>query len=519
MSLYNQIRARRSLIDTVMFRALSQAATILSYIIMVRGMRKEDFGVFNLLYSFIPVVSTLASLGLEQTLRRYQPEYLHAGNVRAAGWLVRFVSAARFGTNVVIIGVLLLSWNYVAPIFHLTPYRGAFVLFSFLIVLYFQFLILQMTLASHMLHRYSVGAVVVLSVGKLVTYSALVVMSSLTLEHAILADTLAYFLAYLFVRTVYRSHCRRNDSSGPYKPSPQERRRLLSYGLFNNFNDAGSLLLDTRIDNFFIAAFIDPISVAIYSFYTRLAEMVANISPVRLFDNVIQPLFFATKKDEAARRLPQYFTLLLNLNLVPYWPFMAFSLAYHSELVAVVFGGKYIEHSWLLPLLMAFSMLNSVATPVTLIAQYEERVAIILLSKVTVLYNIAAMLILLPIAGLYGAALARGSAVALKNAFIWWHVRHRAIWGNVLPLVLTGSAIWGAVVLVCVGLKRAVSAPAVVHLGMGAVVCAVGLLVYLRSPALSRSDRALLQSLFHGKEARALQRLGILRPARGDASS
>ena len=74
MAVYTRGRARRSLIDTVMFRALSQIATVAGYIVMVRGMAKEDFGVFNLLYAFIPVISTVASLGLEQTLRRYQPQ-------------------------------------------------------------------------------------------------------------------------------------------------------------------------------------------------------------------------------------------------------------------------------------------------------------------------------------------------------------------------------------------------------------------------------------------------------------
>ena len=103
MSLYTRGRARRALIDTVTYRAMSQVATILGYVVMVRGMTKEDFGVFNLLYSFIPVISTFASLGLEQTLRRYQPEYLRAGNRSAAAWLVRFVASARFGTNVILL--------------------------------------------------------------------------------------------------------------------------------------------------------------------------------------------------------------------------------------------------------------------------------------------------------------------------------------------------------------------------------------------------------------------------------
>lgn len=518
MSLYNQSSARRSLIDTVLFRALSQAATIIGYVVLVRGMRKEDFGVFNLLYSIIPVVSTIASLGLEQTLRRYQPEYLLTGNSRGAAWLVRFVSNARLGTNLLVIGIVLLAWNHIAPIFQLTPYRGAFMLFALLLLLHFQVQILQMTLASHMLHRYSVGAVVVMAIAKLIAYVALSRVNALTLEHAIIADTIAYALAFTFLRGIYRSRCRDRDDYRTYQPSGDERRRLLRYGLYNNFNDAGTLLLDSSLDNFFIAAIIDPVSVAAYAFYTRLIEMTSNASPLRLFDNVIQPMFFATPRSEADRRVPQYFTLLLNLNFVPQWPVLAFSLAYHAELVTVVFGGKYVEHSWLLPVIMGFSLVNSIGTPVTLVAQYDERAGLMLLSKVTALVNVAAMLLLVPIAGLYGAALARGTSVALKNGFIWWHVRHRAAWRNALPFIVTSVLLWGLVVLVCLGMKAFVPAPPIVQLVLGAGACGCALLLHLRSPAICSSDREMIGSLLHGKEARALRWLGLL-PAPGAAGS
>jgi O-antigen/teichoic acid export membrane protein len=197
---------------------------------------------------------------------------------------------------------------------------------------------------------------------------------------------------------------------------------------------------------------------------------------------------------------------------VPQWPVLAFALAYHAELVQVVFGGKFVEYSWLLPLIVGFGMIESVAVPVTLVAQYEERAGLILLSKVTIAYNILAMLLLVPLAGLYGAVLARGSAVALKNGFIWWHVRHRAVWGNALSFLLSGTALWGGVALLCIALKTSVAAPAVVHLALGAVLCGAAVLLYVRTPAIARTDRDILASLFHGREARTLERLGILKP-------
>ena len=150
MALYSRDNARRSLIDTVAYRAISQVATALGYVVLVRGMTEQDFGVFNLLYAFIPFVSTFASLGLDQTLRRYQPEYLRSGNTAAAAWLVRLVASARFGTNVILLSLMLLGWNYFAPFFKLAPYKAEFAVFCVLVLLYFQASILQLSLASHM---------------------------------------------------------------------------------------------------------------------------------------------------------------------------------------------------------------------------------------------------------------------------------------------------------------------------------------------------------------------------------
>ena len=80
MKPYSKGRVRRSLFHTVFFRALSQLATVASYVVLVRGMTEQAFGILNLLYAVIPVISTTASLGIEQTMRRYQPEYLQSGN-------------------------------------------------------------------------------------------------------------------------------------------------------------------------------------------------------------------------------------------------------------------------------------------------------------------------------------------------------------------------------------------------------------------------------------------------------
>lgn len=509
MALYDRSKARRSLFDTITYRVASQVATALGYVILVRAMSKADFGVFNLLYSFIPLVGTAASLGLEQTLRRYQPEYLRNGGTRAAAWLVRRVAALRLATNLVVLGAVLLAWHHVAPRFDLGPYRTDFAIFCVLILLHFQTQVLQLTLAAHMLHRFSVGSVAMLSFGKLVWYSALLTAGALSLRTAIYADMLSYVVIYIFLRITYHKQCTSGLSKEPYRPTAAERTRLVKYGAFNNFNDAGTLFLDSRIDNFFIAAFMNSVAVGIYSFYMRLTEMAVNLLPVRLFDNIIQPMFFAIKPEEADARVPQYFTFV-NANLAVLWPILTFSLAYHAELVSAVFGGKFIEQSWLLPMIVGFATLNSFSTPVALVAQFEEKPHIQLLSKVFALYNVAALLLLIPYMGLYGAALAIGSSQILKNGFVWWNVRRRAVWLNAAASALGSAALWGATAAACYGIKTVVHAPALVQLIMGAPLIGIVALLHIRGPIFCASDRELLVRLFQGREVRVLRALGLL---------
>jgi len=508
--IYTGGHARRSLVDTVTFRLLSQITTPLALIIQVRGMTEHDFGVYSLLYTFIPVVGTLLSLGLEQVMMRYQPEYLRAGNKKGAAWLMRRIAVGRLSTNILLICVVLLCWNLVAPLFKLTPYRATFAIFSLLILIQFQSRILQLALASHMMHKYSVGSTVTLSVVKLITYATLYFTHHFTVEAAIFSDIIAYACAYTMLRYIYNKRCLVPEARGAYTPTPEEKKRLFKYGLYNNFNDAGVFLLYSTVDNFFIAAYLDTLSVGIYAFYSRLRQMVVNVLPAKQFENIVQPMFFAIPADQADRNVPRYFSFLLNMNFLLQWPALAFATAYHHEIVQLIFHSKFIESSWLLPVVMGFATLNVVADPVSLVAQYEEKAHVLLLSKLFAAYNVLAMFLLVPWLGIYGAAIAAGTAQTAKNLFVWWYVRDRAVWTNARASVLSSVGIWGTVVGLCYGIKTVLHAPALVQVVVGALIFIPAGLLYIRTPALSRSDREILKTVTPGKATGIMQRVGFL---------
>jgi O-antigen/teichoic acid export membrane protein len=508
--MYSRERARRSFVDSAVLRVVSQISTAVGYVILVRALPTESFGVYSLFYTSIAAIAAALSLGLEQVLQRYSPEYLRAGNEPAAARLVRVVASGRFAVNVLLLAVILVAWNYLAPFVHVAPYRSAFAIFCVLILLHFQVNVLQLALGSHMLHRFSVAAIVLLSLVKLVGYCLLAWTHRATLETAILVDIVAYACAYVGQRIVYHRKALTQNARIPYQFTPAERKRMVRYGVLNNFNDAGGLLLYSTLDNFVIAAFLGTVSVGIYSFYSRLRMMVYNALPVSQFQNVINPLFFSIPSANAPYSVPKYFSLLVNLNLFVQWPILAYVTAYHREIVQVMLAGKFVEYSWLLPMFMAFSLLTGVSGPVSLVAQYEEKAGMLLLSKLFAGYNVVAMLVLVPYFGVYGATLASGTAQVLKEAFIWWSVRKRAVWLNAWASLASSIGLWGAAVVVCYGLKALLPVPDLVHLLLGLVVCCAVGVIYIRSPVLSASDRSIMTSIIGERAAHVMRRIGFL---------
>jgi O-antigen/teichoic acid export membrane protein len=510
MELYSRGRARRALFHTVGFRAVSQVSTVLSFWVLVRGLSEQSLGVYSLLYSVIPVAATMASLGLDQALRRFQPEYLQEGNTAAAAWLVRVVIRLRLGSNLALLLVILLGWSIVSPVFHLADQRSNFLLFSLVVLLYFQTTILQSSLASHMLQSHSVGSVALLSISKLLSYLVVYALLDFTLRAAIVADIVAYSITYAFLSFAHWRYCRPPPEERGYRPVLEERKRVRRYAIANNFNDNSSLLLFVQTDNFFIAALMNPLAVGAYAFYARINEMVGNLIPTRLFDNVLQPMFFSTKAEQAAERLPRYVTLLINICLMVQWPLFAYTLVYHHELIAVAFHGKFLQYSPLLPVIIGFALTNNViSTPITMTALYDERASLILKSQLFGIYQIVAMFALIPLMGLYGAAIATGTLHLFRNLWVWWHVRATARWLNFRAAVTAGGLIWAIAIGASMTIKVTLKVPALIHLVVGAMVCAAALLVFARSSAISSSDREILASVLHGRESMLLRWLGL----------
>ena len=199
---------------------------------------ETEFGVYSLFYAMLPVVGTLLSFGMEDTLRRYQPEYLRQGENRLAHWLTRRIGQLRLITTFLFLLIVFAFWNQIAPLFKIADYREHFMLFAVLMLSHFQCQLLSISLSAHLMQKYSVGLTAVFSIVKLAGYGVAVAVWNLDLWTAILADVVAYCVFFVGLKYAYllKADHRRGTMS---RFAPQEVKRLIRYATYYSFNDAG----------------------------------------------------------------------------------------------------------------------------------------------------------------------------------------------------------------------------------------------------------------------------------------
>jgi O-antigen/teichoic acid export membrane protein len=206
-----------------------------------------------------------------------------------------------------------------------------------------------------------------------------------------------------------------------------------------------------------------------------------------------------------------YFKLLVKLSYLFMIPATAYVAVAHRDIFEIVFGGKFQEFSSLLVWLFCFASLTAFEKPLTLLMQLHEKAAIILMAKLSGLYNILALLALVPSYGVYGAAVATGSAEILRQAFQWWFVRHDASFRNMgkfFGLTITGWLIFYALL----AWAQNYIGSAIWRLVLSTIFGAIWWLVYIRLPLFNHEERSAISRAAGPRSRNLLKLIGILKP-------
>lgn len=468
--------------------------SILGTVLLVRLISEHDYGVYSLFYSIISQFALFASFGLVNTLQRYIPEYYANGEFIIAHRLYRMASMIRLLSNILLLCMILLFWDSLSPLLKIEAYKNYFILFSFILVFHFQWGLMETCLSSYFLHQYTQTMASLFTLLKLIGY-CFVLFTDKILWAVLVVELIAYAVLFTGLQIVYRNKIP-VDAGKLNSFSAQERKRLVRYAFFYNFNDAGSSILAPDFDNFIIAMYMNPIAVGAYAFCQRITKMLQHMFPVTYLIEVIRPAFFSLGLDAGQAQRTLMFQLLIKITYITTIPLFIGVVLLGQDMIELFFGGKFIEYSPVLSTIFFVAVLNAFQTPLGLAAMLKERADIMLYSKIFAFYNIAADILLIPVLGIWGAVLATGTATLGKNLFVWFFVRREASFSGMTGFFTALIAFWTITGAFIWGLDRFFELNSLGQFVTGSLLISFGFLLQFRMGLFTKNESGILQSAF-----------------------
>ena len=175
----------------------------------------------------------------------------------------------------------------------------------------------------------------------------------------------------------------------------------------------------------------------------------------------------------------------------------------------MLFGGRFLEYSYLLPMTALFAIGFVINVPVTLVAQQQEKARFVLHRKQGLrARRYRRKPVADPRHGRARGSDAGGTSILLKNLFIWWFVRDLARWHNAGRFAWRAVLIWAGFALAVLLTTTWVAGQPTLELATGFVIWSAFLLLQIRAAA-SADERRTVGDLFSGRERKLLRLLGV----------
>lgn len=403
-------------------------------ILLARLLDPNGYGLLFLTLSVVGIAKLFAKLGLPESAARYISEYKERDSDQISHiirisfmYLLCFVSIVSI---FMLIGHQFIAERLGEP--ELAPFLLLGVLFLFFTVLSGY---TRSILQAFESMRFAAIIKIIQGVGKLVFAVGLVILG-LGAIGGLGGYVLKEFFAFVFGIIIIYSQYYRIFEGG----SEMERglkRRIAEYSIPLTMTQAADRL-SGRIDTLLVGFFLNPAAV---SFYVVSGQIISFIqTPVSALGFTISPTFGAEKAAgnlESAARL--YETSLVH-SLLLYTPAAAGIILVADPLVRLVFGLGYIDSVPVLRVLGVYMILSAIMNITShgldFLGQARARAIIM---GVTSILNFGLNLVLIPLIGVVGAALATIITYSLYT-FASVYIIHREF--NLRLLYLLQKITW-----------------------------------------------------------------------------
>ncbi len=436
----------------------SVAAFLLS-ILMARAFSKATFGNYQLMLSILSVGTILCSLGIEATFMRFGTELFALkkwGSLKQAmlgSMIIRAVALIIFGLVLVLLSLPISKlFNYSPELINLLPLIAVLLFLQSMNRLFgTTFLAIRL---DQLHDSYNVIAVHTL---KLIGFS-LLIWFGYELKNLVwlwiiilLGSAVNYlFLDYRWLKKVIPRKIEKAPSVPDFFPKKLFK-RMLRFAVLTFAGENIGIFKNIAVDALLIAHFLGAGAVAVYSVASTLIIIIAQFNPAALLRGVLNPIFvsrYAEKKDIKELIWGQKF--LMKIILIFVLPISLSLILVGDQIIYILYSDRYAAAYVSLIYLSAASFFWAQVFSFHALLNTLEKNEIYLLTGFLSIYNLIMDIILIPILGIKGAAIATGSAWTLQFIFYWcafkWYVKLDIVYPwrfffrlllNCLPLIIS----------------------------------------------------------------------------------
>jgi len=457
-------RGIRSVLYNYLGRFVSQVIGFFVNIYVIRKLSIQVYGEYNLLFSILAYVSLFASLGLVNVFQRYIPELEAKEQFRKINTLIWWGILGRFGCTILLVSLLFVFSGPFGAWLHIPRLSEYLRIFGGVIILTGLALLVEAALNS-LLMQFATNwgllmAAILRGVGfyYVVTHQlglkGLLIVELLSVLIRVAILVWSYFTKALKLHRLSRIQVRKDGGA-------IDRRRVGKYAGWAYLNDVGFLFYNTDTDNFVISNYLGNIAVGAYAFAGKVTGMFEGWAPHLMAANVITPLFFRHyAKTQDKVELNKMFNMLNKVAYGFFVPFLVGMLATHQQTIGLLFGEKYLSATWVLIGVLFFDALNAYQYPLGLVVFAIEKNQINFYSRIFSLYNLW---------GITGVMIATGTAITLKNLFIYVYttryVKLHWEWMSYFKIIINSLIMGGVVILMRGFVVNMITLALVVSLG------------------------------------------------------
>lgn len=402
MSNYTK-RAIKGVTIVLVFSLLAALLGYLVRVLLVRVLTVEDFGLFYAVFSFLGLLGVFKSIGQEQAIVKFIPEFLHNKRNDLVKSSILYVTTVIFITNIIVITAIYLLSSYLSTNFFHSP-KADIVLKLMAIAFFIDSFVLS--LKSILQGFQKMGYYGGIDLIRMILILA-IILAGLKLHYGILLPVYAYILtplvllvifSFMFVKRIFPEFIKSKFilDFGIFK-------KLFKYGFFVLTTSTGLIILGYT-DTIVLTYFSGLKSVALYNIAFPTANALSYFPKaiVGILVPLTAELWIRNRKEMISAGIE----LLYKYSIMIIVPAVFFILSLTDPIIIILFGEGYIPASNALKILsigMIFTVLYAINSAFfSGIGKPEISSKIVYTAAI---FNLIFNLILVPLIGIIGAAL------------------------------------------------------------------------------------------------------------------